>query len=97
MSETVTRAYLADIFYSRLGIPFTESLVLVDDLLEEICQSLLRDGAVKIPRFGSFTVRQKQQRQGRNPKTGQEAVISARNVVSFYPSKTLKTEINSQS
>ncbi|MBL0318749.1 MAG: integration host factor subunit alpha [Alphaproteobacteria bacterium] len=94
MTETVTRAYLADIFYSRVGIPFTESLVLVDTILDGISDSLKNEGHVKIPRFGSFTVRKKQPRQGRNPKTGQEALISARNVVSFYPSKTLKNQIN---
>ena len=94
MTETVTRAFLADVFYTQVGIPFTGSLVLVDTILDEISGSLQKEGYVKIPRFGSFTVRKKQPRQGRNPKTGEEALITARKVVSFYPSKTLKNQIN---
>jgi integration host factor subunit alpha len=91
---TVTRAYLTEAVYKELGLPHTECAELVNSLFDEITQSLMRGEAVKISSFGSFEVRKKKARIGRNPKTKKEAVITERNAVSFYASYNLKKEIN---
>lgn len=93
---TVTRAHLTEAVYRELGLPYTECAELVNSLFDEIIKSLMRGEAVKISSFGSFEVRQKKERMGRNPKTKKEAVIAQRNAVSFYASYNLKKEINSQ-
>jgi integration host factor subunit alpha len=92
--ETVTRAYLTDSIYKKLGFSRAECADLVDAVLEEVNKGLVKDGEVKISSFGSFKVRNKKQRIGRNPKTKQEVAISARSVVSFYASSLLKKRIN---
>lgn len=92
--DTVTRAYLTDIIYKKYGYSRAESADLVYAVLEEINTGLEEDKEVKISSFGTFKVRQKKQRVGRNPKTKQEVPISARNVVSFYVSNLLKKRIN---
>lgn len=94
--NTVTRAYLADVIYRKIGISFAESSELVDSLFEEVIDALEQEQIVKISSFGSFQVRQKNERVGRNPKTKKEASIKPRKVVSFYASNLLKKRINSQ-
>ncbi len=92
--RTVTRADLAEAVYHEVGLSRSESADLVDAVLDEISQSLAREGAVKIAAFGSFAVRQKGQRVGRNPKTGQEVPILPRRVLVFRPSQALRERIN---
>ena len=95
--KTVTRAQLAEAVYQEVGLSRSESAELVDAILAEITSSLMEDGTVKVSSFGTFSVRQKGQRIGRNPKTGEEVPILPRRVLVFRPSQVLKDRINGQS
>lgn len=95
--RTVTRAQLAEAVYQEVGLSRSESADLVDAILDEISESLLREGSVKISSFGTFAVRQKGHRIGRNPKTGEEVPILPRRVLVFRASQVLKERINSAS
>ncbi|MGI9436308.1 MAG: integration host factor subunit alpha [Geminicoccaceae bacterium] len=92
--KTLTRAHLAEAVYQEVGLSRSESAQLVDSILSEIGDSLARDGIVKISSFGTFSVRSKGQRIGRNPKTGEEVPILPRRVLVFRPSQVLKERIN---
>ena len=92
--KTVTRADLCEAVYQKVGLSRTESAELVENVINEICDSIARGEAVKLSSFGSFLVRQKGQRIGRNPKTGEEVPISPRRVMVFKPSNVLKQKIN---
>jgi integration host factor subunit alpha len=92
--RTVTRADLAEAVYQRVGLSRTESSALVELVLREICDSLTRGETVKLSSFGSFVVREKGERVGRNPKTGVEVPIEPRRVMVFKPSNVLKARIN---
>jgi integration host factor subunit alpha len=92
--RTLTRAYLAEAVYQEVGLSRSESATLVDSILAEIGDSLVSEGIVKISSFGTFSVRQKGQRIGRNPKTGEEVPILPRRVLVFRPSQVLKDRIN---
>ena len=92
--QTVTRAQLSEAVYEEVGLSRNESADLVESLLEEISGALERGEVVKISSFGSFSVRQKGQRIGRNPKTGEEVPILPRRVLVFRPSHVLKDRIN---
>ncbi len=92
--KTVTRAHLAESVYQQVGLSRSESADLVDAILDEIAESLLQEGSVKISSFGTFAVRQKGPRVGRNPKTGEEVPISPRRVLVFRASQVLKERIN---
>src|SRR5216683_7052697 len=92
--KTVTRADLSEIVYQRVGLSRTESAELVQAVLDEICDAAARGETVKLSSFGSFVVRSKGQRIGRNPKTGKEVPISPRRVMVFKPSAILKQRIN---
>jgi integration host factor subunit alpha len=92
--RTVTRADLAEAVYQRVGLSRTESSALVELVLREICDSLSRGETVKLSSFGSFVVRDKGERVGRNPKTGVEVPIEPRRVMVFKPSNVLKARIN---
>lgn len=92
--RTVTRAQLSEAVYEEVGLSRNESADLVESLLEEISGALQRGEVVKISSFGSFSVRQKGQRIGRNPKTGEEVPILPRRVLVFRPSHVLKDRIN---
>jgi integration host factor subunit alpha len=94
MSDTITRSYLAESVYKKVGISFLESADMVDSVFAEIISAIKKEEEVKIASFGSFYVRSKKQRLGRNPKTKKEAVITPRKVVSFYASNMLKKRIN---
>jgi integration host factor subunit alpha len=91
--KTLTRAQLAESVYQEVGLSRSESAGLVDAILGEISQSLLSEGSVKISSFGTFTVRQKGRRVGRNPKTGEEVPILPRRVLVFRASQALKERI----
>ena len=94
--KTVTRAHLAESVYQEVGLSRSESAGLVDAILGEISDSLLSEGSVKISSFGTFAVRQKGRRVGRNPKTGQEVPILPRRVLVFRASQVLKERINGE-
>ena len=93
-AQTVTRAQLCEAVYQEVGLSRNESADLVETVLKEISDTLTRGEAVKISSFGSFSVRQKGQRVGRNPKTGQEVPILPRKVLVFRASNVLKARIN---
>jgi integration host factor subunit alpha len=93
-NQTVTRAYLMEGIHKKLGYSRAEAGEIIDAMLEEINKGLQREKEVKISSFGTFQVRMKNPRIGRNPKTKKEAAIHARNVVSFYASNLLKRRIN---
>ena len=92
--NTVTRAQLAEAVYQEVGLSRNDSAQLVDVILEEVSQALIKGGSVKLSSFGSFQVRSKGERVGRNPKTGEEVPILPRRVLVFRPSHVLKTRIN---
>ena len=93
--RTITRAHLCEAVYQQVGPSRTESANLVELVFREITYCLERGEAVKLSSFGSFVVRKKGQRIGRNPKTGKEVPISPRRVMVFKPSAILKQRINS--
>jgi integration host factor subunit alpha len=92
--NTVTRAQLAEAIYTNVGLSRNESAALLESVLERISAALEAGEPVKISAFGTFLVRQKGQRIGRNPKTGVEVPILPRKVLSFRPSQVLKARIN---
>ena len=95
-SKTVTRADLSETVYKRVGLSRSESAELVQSFLDEICDAAARGETVKLSSFGSFVVRSKNERIGRNPKTGVEVPILPRRVMVFKPSNVLKARINGQ-
>jgi integration host factor subunit alpha len=92
--RTVTRADLCEAVYQMVGLSRTESADLVESVLNEISGCIVRGESVKLSSFGSFVVRNKGERVGRNPKTGEEVPISPRRVMVFKPSNVLKQRIN---
>ncbi len=95
MSETtLTRADLAELVYQEIGLSRNESSNLVDVVLDVISDALVEGHNVKISSFGSFILRKKGERVGRNPKTGQEVPITPRTVLVFRPSQTLKQRVS---
>ncbi len=91
---TLTRADLTDAVFTALGISRNDSGEYVERILEEITRALEQGETVKISSFGTFSVRQKKLRMGRNPKTGEEVPITPRRVVTFRASHVLKDLIN---
>ena len=96
MTNTLTRADLAEAVFQSVGLSRHESAQMVEDMLEEVCTSLSHGETVKLSSFGTFAVRQKSQRMGRNPKTGDEVPIAPRRVLVFRPSHVLKAVINGE-
>jgi integration host factor subunit alpha len=94
--RTITRADLSEAVFQEVGLSRNESADLVEVVLDQIADALVRGEAVKISSFGSFAVREKGQRIGRNPKTGQEVPILPRRVLVFRASNVLKAKINGQ-
>jgi integration host factor subunit alpha len=95
-SKGVTRVELCEAVYQKVGLSRTESSAFVELVLKEISDCLEKGETVKLASFGSFMVRKKGRRLGRNPKTGIEVPISPRRVVVFKPSAIMKQQINSQ-
>jgi integration host factor subunit alpha len=95
-NQTVTRAQLSEAVYQEVGLSRNESAELVETVLNEISDALARGEMVKISSFGSFAVREKGERIGRNPKTGEEVPINPRRVLVFRASHVLKDQINSR-
>jgi integration host factor subunit alpha len=95
-ARTLTRADLADAVHNEIGLSRADSAQLVEQVLDEICGALTDGQNVKISSFGTFMLRDKGRRIGRNPKTGQEVPILPRRVLVFRPSHVLKAVINGQ-
>jgi integration host factor subunit alpha len=93
-SRTLTRADLAEAVMVKIGLPRKESQDMVESVLGEICGSLERGEGVKLSSFGTFGIREKGERVGRNPKTGEEVPITPRRVLVFRASNIMKTRIN---
>jgi integration host factor subunit alpha len=92
--KTITRGDLGEAVYQKAGLSRGESLELVGAVLEEISDRLAAGETAKLSGFGSFIVRDKKERVGRNPKTGAEYPISQRRVLTFKPSEVLLAHIN---
>ncbi len=92
--KTDTRADLSEAVYQEVGLSRNESADLVESILKEISDALIRGEGVKVSSFGSFSVRQKGRSIGRNPKTGEEVPILPRRVLIFRASHVLKNRIN---
>jgi integration host factor subunit alpha len=92
--STLTRAQLSEAVYQKIGLSRSESAHLVEQVLEAISKSVENGHNVKISSFGTFVVRSKSGRVGRNPKTGQEVPIDPRRVLTFRPSEILRNSIN---
>jgi integration host factor subunit alpha len=90
---TLTKAELAELLFERVGLNKREAKDMVETFFEEIRDALERGESVKLSGFGNFQLRDKPQRPGRNPKTGEEIPISARRVVTFHASQKLKALI----
>ncbi|MGB0843273.1 MAG: integration host factor subunit alpha [Alphaproteobacteria bacterium] len=95
--ETITRANLAESLYEQVGLSRNESSDLVDAVLGHISDALMDGQTVKISSFGSFSSRDKEERIGRNPKTGEEVPITPRRVLVFRASQVLKARVNHES
>ena len=94
MDKTTTRSTLSEAVFKNVGLSRNESANLVDTVFSEILMSLINGDDVKISSFGTFIVREKKERIGRNPKTGEEVPITARSVVTFRASNVLKSKVN---
>ena len=93
MVSTLTRSDIADELYNTIGLSHNESSEIVELFFEEILQCFEKGEEVKLTSFGTFKIREKKERIGRNPKTGVEAKISSRKVVTFKPSNFIKEKI----
>lgn len=93
-TTTLTRADLSNAVYREIGLSLSESTQLVDAVLEEVSTALSEGHSVKLSSFGTFKLRRKKERVGRNPKTGVEVPITPRTVLSFNASNILKSAVN---
>tara|TARA_B100001094_G_C17505475_1_gene473087 strand:- start:163 stop:462 length:300 start_codon:yes stop_codon:yes gene_type:complete len=94
MRINLTKKDLVNLVYMQLGFSKLISENLIDDFFQTISDNLLKEKTLKLSKFGTFTIRQKKSRVGRNPKTKEEKMIDERNVVLFKPSKEFKDFIN---
>ena len=93
MPKTITRTDLVNAIYEEVGLAQSDCADLLEATLNRMTESLMEGEPVKISGFATFTVQQKKERIGRNPKTGIEAPVSARKVVTFKPSHILKDSL----
>lgn len=93
-SDTLTRMDLSEAVFREVGLSRNESADLVETVLKEMSDALVSGETVKISSFGTFSVRQKTARVGRNPKTGEEVPITPRRVLTFRPSHLMKERVN---
>ena len=92
--KTVNRADLTDALHREVGLSRDECRKLLEDVLSQIIHCLVEEGELKLANFGTFSIGQKKERIGRNPKTGEEAFISARKIVQFKAANNLKHRVN---
>jgi integration host factor subunit alpha len=93
MADTLTRADLAEILHGDIGLPRSQCATLVEQVIRHMCESLANGENVKISGFGTFVLRDKAERVGRNPKSGVEVPIAPRRVLTFRASQTLRDRI----
>ena len=91
---TITRTELSEAVYQEVGLSRNESSDLLETVLEKISETLITGQSVKISSFGTFSIRSKSERIGRNPKTGIEVPITPRRVINFRPSQQLKLRVS---
>lgn len=96
VARTLTRADLSDAVHNEIGLSRADSASLVEQVLDHICGSLIKGQNVKISSFGTFMLRDKGRRIGRNPKTGKEVPIEPRRVLTFRPSQLMRDRINAK-
>ena len=96
MAKTITKADIVEYLHTQLGLNKSESKKLIEDFFDEIKDSLARNEEVKLSGFGNFELLNKKSRPGRNPKTGEDVIISARRVVTFRAGNKLRKKIDSQ-
>ncbi len=94
-SGTVTRADLAEALYLEIGLSRTDSSQLVESLIDHVSNALEKGEHVKLAGFGTFSLRDKKERIGRNPKTLEEVKITKRRVLVFKPSQVLRERVDS--
>ena len=92
-AKTLTRMDLAEAVFRDVGLSRHESAQLVESVLSHVSDALVRSEQVKVSSFGTFSVREKNERMGRNPKTGEEVPITPRRVLSFRPSHLMKERV----
>lgn len=92
--NTLTRLKIIEVLHFKMGFSKTECSEILDSIFEEMVTALETEGEFKASKFGTFKVKSKKARIGRNPKTKEKALISARNVISFIPSSILKEKVN---
>ncbi len=92
--NTLTRSDLSEAVYREIGLSRNESANMVETILDKVSDALVRGENVKISSFGTFAVRGKGARMGRNPKTGEEVPIEPRRVLVFRPSHIMKDRVN---
>jgi len=90
---TIKRANLAEALMEAQGLSFSDSRQLVDQVVAVMSDGIAQDGQLKITNFGTFEVLSKNERLGRNPKTGEDAIIEPRKTLTFYPSKRLRDKV----
>jgi integration host factor subunit alpha len=93
-SSNLTRKDLAEAIASRLGYPQSSCADIVDSFLDTMKKALLEGESIKLVHYGTFTIRDKSPRRGRNPRTGESITIKERQTVNFRPSKKLREQIN---
>lgn len=93
--NTLTKAEMAELLVNQLALPKQDAKQLVEDFFEQIKETLANDIPVKLSGFGNFELRNKGERPGRNPRTGEEVAITARRVVTFHPGQKLRAKVDS--
>lgn len=94
--STLTRANIVDSLVREVNLPRSQAMEFLEASIELMSRALVEESLIKISSFGSFNVHRKSKRMGRNPKTGEEAVITPRNVISFTPSYYLRDKVQHQ-
>jgi integration host factor subunit alpha len=94
--KTLTRADITESLHRNIGLSRAESADMVNSVLDLVADALVEGQTVKLSSFGTFMVRSKRERMGRNPKTGEEVPITPRRVLVFRPSQVMKNVINGQ-
>jgi integration host factor subunit alpha len=95
MHNNLTRKELTETLADQLGFSQSNCAQIVDSFLDNLKQTMVEGQSVKLVHFGTFTVRNKSPRRGRNPRTGETITIKKRQAVSFRPSKKLREQVNS--
>jgi integration host factor subunit alpha len=94
VAETLTRADLSEALHNRMGLSRMDCANLVEAILDKMTDAIVENGSVKISGFGTFLVREKRARIGRNPKTGEEVMITPRKSLTFRPSNKMRERLS---